>query len=48
MQNWYLDVLEARSHGQVFKYNPTSNETVIFLDNVDGNVVLDQWFIPKS
>ncbi|RZB89393.1 hypothetical protein D0Y65_028301 [Glycine soja] len=25
---------EARSHGQVFKYNPTSNETVIFLDNV--------------
>uniref|UniRef100_A0A0R0IEQ8 Strictosidine synthase conserved region domain-containing protein n=2 Tax=Glycine max TaxID=3847 RepID=A0A0R0IEQ8_SOYBN len=34
MQNWYLDVLEASSHGQVLKYNPTSNETVIFLNNV--------------
>ena len=34
LQDWYLDVLEARPRGQVLKYNPTSNETVIVLDNV--------------
>ncbi|RDY08432.1 Protein STRICTOSIDINE SYNTHASE-LIKE 4 [Mucuna pruriens] len=34
LDNVYLDVLEARPHGQLVKYNPTSNETVIVLDNV--------------
>lgn len=34
LHNWYLDVLEARPHGQLLKYNPTSNETVIVLDNL--------------
>ncbi|XP_061362520.1 protein STRICTOSIDINE SYNTHASE-LIKE 4-like isoform X2 [Gastrolobium bilobum] len=34
LDNWYLDVLEARPHGQLLKYNPTSNETVIVLDNL--------------
>ncbi|TKY72878.1 STRICTOSIDINE SYNTHASE 4 [Spatholobus suberectus] len=34
LPDWYLDVLEARPHGQLLKYNPTSNETVIVLDNV--------------
>ncbi|RDX69396.1 Adipocyte plasma membrane-associated protein, partial [Mucuna pruriens] len=33
-KDWYLDVLEARPHGQLLKYNPTSNETLIVLDNV--------------
>ncbi|AES65563.1 putative strictosidine synthase transcription factor WD40-like family [Medicago truncatula] len=34
MHNWYLDVLEARSHGQLLRYNPLSNETVIVLDHL--------------
>ncbi|RDX61074.1 Protein STRICTOSIDINE SYNTHASE-LIKE 6, partial [Mucuna pruriens] len=34
LKNWYLDVLEARPSGQLLKYNPTSNETLIVLDNV--------------
>lgn len=34
LEDWYLDVLEARPHGQVLKYSPLSNETVVFLDNV--------------
>jgi len=34
MHNWYLDVLEARPHGQLLRYNPMSNETVIVLDDL--------------
>ncbi|KAJ1439936.1 Strictosidine synthase, conserved region [Sesbania bispinosa] len=34
LHNWYLDVLEARPHGQLLKYNPISNETVVILDNL--------------
>ncbi|XP_027333217.1 adipocyte plasma membrane-associated protein-like [Abrus precatorius] len=34
LHEWFLDMLEARPHGQLLKYNPTSNETVIVLDNV--------------
>ncbi|XP_045792305.1 protein STRICTOSIDINE SYNTHASE-LIKE 6-like [Trifolium pratense] len=34
LHNWYLDVLEARPHGQLLKYNPISNETVIVLDDL--------------
>ncbi|KAK7411861.1 hypothetical protein VNO78_03304 [Psophocarpus tetragonolobus] len=34
LQDWYLDMLEARPHGQLLKYNPTSNETVVVLDNL--------------
>ncbi|XP_050217045.1 protein STRICTOSIDINE SYNTHASE-LIKE 4-like [Mercurialis annua] len=32
--NWYLDVLEARPHGQMLKYDPTLNETTVFLDDL--------------
>ncbi|XP_058727745.1 protein STRICTOSIDINE SYNTHASE-LIKE 4-like [Vicia villosa] len=34
MHNWFLDVLEARPHGQVLKYNPISNETTIVFDDL--------------
>ncbi|XP_039686434.1 protein STRICTOSIDINE SYNTHASE-LIKE 5 isoform X2 [Medicago truncatula] len=34
LHNWYLDVLEARPHGQLLRYNPLSNETVIVLDHL--------------
>ncbi|KAL2327286.1 hypothetical protein Fmac_020713 [Flemingia macrophylla] len=34
LEDWYLDVLEARPHGQLLRYNPTSNETDIVLDEV--------------
>jgi len=34
MHNWYLDVLEARPHGQLLRYNPMSNETVVVLDDL--------------
>ncbi|OIV98359.1 hypothetical protein TanjilG_16686 [Lupinus angustifolius] len=34
LHNWHLDVLEARPHGQLLKYNPTSNEIDIVLDNL--------------
>ncbi|KAK7304006.1 hypothetical protein RJT34_14984 [Clitoria ternatea] len=34
LHNWYLDVLEARPHGQLLKYNPTSNDTTVVLDNL--------------
>ncbi|XP_002277770.1 protein STRICTOSIDINE SYNTHASE-LIKE 4 [Vitis vinifera] len=32
--NWYLDVLEAKPHGQLLKYDPLLNETSILLDNL--------------
>uniref|UniRef100_A0A5B7BFI9 Strictosidine synthase conserved region domain-containing protein n=1 Tax=Davidia involucrata TaxID=16924 RepID=A0A5B7BFI9_DAVIN len=32
LHNWYLDMLEAKPHGQLLKYDPSSNETVILLD----------------
>ncbi|KAK9275839.1 hypothetical protein L1049_023112 [Liquidambar formosana] len=34
LHDWYLDVLEAKPHGQLLKYNPSSNETSILLDNL--------------
>ena len=34
LHNWYLDVLEAKPHGQLLKYNPLSDETTIVLDNL--------------
>lgn len=34
LHNWHLDVLEARPHGQLIKYNPTLNETTIVLDDL--------------
>jgi sugar lactone lactonase YvrE len=34
LHNWYLDLLEARPHGQLLKYNPMSNETAIVLDDL--------------
>ncbi|KAA8523338.1 hypothetical protein F0562_009761 [Nyssa sinensis] len=34
LHNWYLDVLEAKPHGQLLKYDPSSNETVILLDDL--------------
>ncbi|KAJ6742676.1 STRICTOSIDINE SYNTHASE-RELATED [Salix viminalis] len=32
--DWYLDVLEAKPHGQLLKYDPSSNETSILLDGL--------------
>ncbi|XP_059316024.1 protein STRICTOSIDINE SYNTHASE-LIKE 5-like isoform X2 [Lycium ferocissimum] len=32
--DWYLDVLEAKPHGQLLKYNPSSNHTSVLLDNL--------------
>jgi sugar lactone lactonase YvrE len=34
LHNWHLDLLEARPHGQLLKYNPISNETAIVLDDL--------------
>ncbi|KAK4266078.1 hypothetical protein QN277_027050 [Acacia crassicarpa] len=34
LHNWYLDVLEARPHGQLLKHNPSLNETTVLLDNL--------------
>ncbi|KAI3410776.1 uncharacterized protein J3R85_018436 [Psidium guajava] len=32
--NWYLDVLEAKPHGQLLKFDPSSSQTSIVLDNL--------------
>ncbi|XVF35147.1 hypothetical protein REPUB_Repub18cG0120100 [Reevesia pubescens] len=32
--NWYLDVLEAKPHGQLLKYDPSKQETSIVLDGL--------------
>ncbi|PRQ47035.1 putative strictosidine synthase transcription factor WD40-like family [Rosa chinensis] len=34
LHNWYLDVLEAKPHGQLLKYDPSSNETSILLEGL--------------
>lgn len=34
LKNWYLDVLEAKPHGKLLKYDPSTNETSIVLDNL--------------
>ncbi|CAK9159216.1 unnamed protein product [Ilex paraguariensis] len=34
LHEWYLDVLEARPHGQLLKYDPSLNQTSILLDNL--------------
>lgn len=34
LHNWYLDVLEAKPHGQLLKYDPSSRETSIVLDDL--------------
>uniref|UniRef100_A0A2N9HDP8 Strictosidine synthase conserved region domain-containing protein n=1 Tax=Fagus sylvatica TaxID=28930 RepID=A0A2N9HDP8_FAGSY len=34
LHNWYLDLLEAKPHGQLLKYDPSSNETSILLDDL--------------
>ncbi|XP_055810660.1 protein STRICTOSIDINE SYNTHASE-LIKE 4-like isoform X2 [Solanum dulcamara] len=31
---WLLDVLEAKPHGQLLKYNPSLNQTYVILDNL--------------
>ncbi|KAL2534416.1 Protein STRICTOSIDINE SYNTHASE-LIKE 4 [Abeliophyllum distichum] len=33
-QNWHLDLLEGKPHGQLLKYNSSSKETSILLDNL--------------
>ncbi|KAL3747068.1 hypothetical protein ACJRO7_015929 [Eucalyptus globulus] len=32
--SWYLDVLEAKPHGQLLKFNPSSSQTSIVLDDL--------------
>ncbi|XP_022842517.1 protein STRICTOSIDINE SYNTHASE-LIKE 4-like [Olea europaea var. sylvestris] len=34
LHNWHLDVLEAKPHGQLLMYSPSSKETSILLDNL--------------
>jgi len=34
LHNWYLDVLEAKPHGQLLKFNPSSSQTSIVLDDL--------------
>lgn len=34
LHDWYLDVLEAKPHGQLLKYDPSSKETLILLDDL--------------
>ncbi|KAJ9687913.1 hypothetical protein PVL29_013909 [Vitis rotundifolia] len=34
LHHWYLDLLEAKPHGQLLKYDPLLNETSILLDNL--------------
>lgn len=34
MHDWYLDVLEARPYGQLLKYDPSTKETSLVLDNL--------------
>lgn len=32
--DWFLDILEARPHGQLLRYEPSSNRTTLVLDNL--------------
>ncbi|XVF48877.1 hypothetical protein PTKIN_Ptkin03bG0223400 [Pterospermum kingtungense] len=34
LHNWYLDLLEAKPHGQLLKYDPSTQETSIVLDGL--------------
>lgn len=34
MHDWYLDVLEAKPYGQLLKYDPSTKETSLVLDNL--------------
>lgn len=34
LHEWHLDVLEAKPHGQLLKYDPSTKETSILLDNL--------------
>ncbi|KAL9224202.1 hypothetical protein vseg_000264 [Gypsophila vaccaria] len=34
LHEWYLDMLEAKPHGQLLKYDPTTNEVLLVLDNL--------------
>lgn len=34
LHDWYLDVLEAKPHGQLLKYDPSRDETSILLDGL--------------
>ncbi|MCD7453084.1 hypothetical protein HAX54_019592 [Datura stramonium] len=34
LHEWYFDVLEAKPHGQLLKYNPALNQTSVILDNL--------------
>ncbi|GER40961.1 adipocyte plasma membrane-associated protein, partial [Striga asiatica] len=34
LHNWHLDVLEAKPHGQLLKYDPSSNATYVVLDGL--------------
>lgn len=34
LHEWYLDVLEAKPHGQLLKYNPSLNKTSVILHDL--------------
>lgn len=34
INDWFLEVLEAKPHGRLLKYDPTFNKTSILMDNL--------------
>ncbi|TMW82925.1 hypothetical protein EJD97_003862 [Solanum chilense] len=34
LHEWFLDVLEAKPHGQLLKYSPSLNQTSVIIDNL--------------
>ncbi|KAI3960730.1 hypothetical protein MKW92_045949 [Papaver armeniacum] len=34
LHNWYLGVLEAKPHGRILKYNPSTKKTTILIDSL--------------
>lgn len=49
LHNWHLDVLEAKPHGQLLKYDPSTKETSLVLDGLkfaNGvDISMDQEFL---
>ncbi|XP_071697251.1 protein STRICTOSIDINE SYNTHASE-LIKE 5-like [Rutidosis leptorrhynchoides] len=49
LHNWHLDILEAKPHGQLLKYDPTTKETSLVLDGLgfaNGvDISVDQEFL---
>lgn len=35
LHDWYMDMLEARPHGQLLRFDPSTNQTSLVLDNLN-------------